>query len=212
MLGGVIVLVALFVIGLFVVYRAWLGYPPSRRAVIGRGEVAFLEAAAETFFPPGERMPVDGRAADLPGYADGYLVLLPTRQRYLIRALFVLFEQATLIFPARGVGAFRRFSSMSPEQRRAYLEGWATSRLYLRRMALDALKAVLIMGYLGHEENLRALGLAPWQIEPVVCEADLLYPPIGRPRSAVRYSRADLTHERPRARLREASAAGGQAP
>lgn len=199
------IVVALIVIAAFVGYRGWLGYPAARHACLSRGEAAFLTAAAETLFPPDPGLPLDGRAADLPGYADEYLAVLPARQRRLIRALLVLFEQATLIFPARGVGAFRRFSSMAPAQRKTYLEGWANSRLYLRTMAFDALKAVLILGYLGREENLGALGLAPWSIEPVVCPADLLYPPIGQPRSAVHWTEADLTHERPRAPLRAAA-------
>lgn len=202
---GVLLIVGLLVIGLFFVYRAWLGYPPSHHRVLGRGEAAFLTAAAETIFPGGAGLPLDGKAADLPGYADQYLDQLGVRQRRLIRAMFVLFEQATMIFPARGVGAFRRFSSMAPEQRQSYLAGWEGSRLYLRRMAFSALKAVLIMGYLGREENLRALGLAPWEIEPVVCEADLLYPPIGQPRSAIRWTRADLSSEQPRTPLRAPS-------
>jgi hypothetical protein len=97
---------------------------------------------------------------------------------------------------------------MTPEQRSHYFEGWADSRLYLRRMAFTALKAVLIMGYVGRDENLRALGLEPFAIEPVVCEADLLYPPIGSPRSAIRLTRADLSDRSPRAPLRTGTGEG----
>jgi len=180
----VFVLVASVLLALVLVRRLWLGYPPVGHVALGRGEAAFVTAAAETFFPPDDRLPLDGRAADLPGYVDRYLRVLPPRQRVLIRALFLLFEQATLLFPARGVGAFKRFSSMNAHQRRLYVEGWASSRLVLRRKAFDALKAVLVLGYLGREENLRALGLEPWSIEPVLHPADRRYPPIGRPTSA----------------------------
>ena len=69
------------------------------------------------------------------------------------------------------------------------------SRLYPRRMALAALKAVLIMGYIGHPSTLRYLGLEPFDIESPICEADLLYPPIGKLPSAIRYTEADLTPE-----------------
>lgn len=201
-------LVVSIVLVLFLARRLWVGYPPARHAALGRAEAAFVAAAAETLFPAGAGLPLDGRAADLPSYADAYLQALPGRQQRLIRALFLLFEQATLIFPARGVGAFRRFSSMSPDQRRTYLEGWAKSRLALRRMAFAALKAVLILGYVGREENLRALGLAPWAIEPVVCQADLLYPPIGQPRSAIVYTEADLDTGGPRPPLRAGAVEG----
>jgi len=208
----VIIVVASLVVGLFLVRRLWLGYPPTPHSVLGRGEAAFAAAAAETIFPAGAGLPLDGRAADLPGYADEYLRALPPRQRGLIRALFVLFEQGPLIFPARGVGAFRRFSSMNPEQRTTYLEGWSKSRLSLRRKALDALKAVLILGYVGRRENLAALGLTPFEIEPVRCEADLLYPAIGRPRSSIRWTAADLNDDAPRVPLRRAVGPDGSGP
>lgn len=204
-------LVSLLLAVAFVTWRLRIGYPPTSHAVIGRGDAAFLAAAAETLFPSPDGPLLDGRDADLPGYADRYLAALPVRQRRLIRALFVLFEQATLVFPARGVGAFRRFSSMTPDQRRAYLESWARSRLYLRRMALNALKAVMIMGYVGRDENLRALGLEPFEIAPVVCEADLLYPPIGQSRSAIRLTRADVNADAPRVPLRAAGSAAAAA-
>lgn len=200
--------VATLVLAAVVARRLWLGYPPTSCARLGRGEAAFVTAAAETLFPPHDRLPLDGRAADLPAYADDYLAGLPVRQQRLIRALFLLFEHATLVFPPRGIGAFRRFSSTTPEQRRVYLESWARSRLAVRRMALAALKAVLILGYVGREANLRALGLERWEIEPVVCEADLLYPPIGAPRSAIRLTREDLTVDRPRSPLRAAAGEG----
>lgn len=204
----VFILVTLLLLAGFVTWRFRIGYPVTRHVVLGRGEAAFLAAAAETLFPSPDGPLLDGRDADLPGYADRYLRALPIRQRRLIRAMFLLFEQATLIFPARGVGAFRRFSAMSPEQRNRYFEGWAGSRLYLRRMAFTALKAVLIMGYVGRDENLRALGLEPFAIEPVVCEADLLYPPIGAPRSAIALTRADLSDRAPRAPLRTGAGEG----
>lgn len=185
----------LVVIGLFLVHRLVLGYPrpPARLEAVGPWDAAFLNAAADTFFPADGPLPVAGRDAELAARTDRYLAQLPRRQRLLIRALFMLIEQSTLIFPARGVGAFRRFSSMSPEQREAVIQGWADSGLYLRRTAFSALKAVLIMGYLGHPECRRALGFEPFELDTPVCEADLLYPPIGAPKTSIRFGREDLT-------------------
>lgn len=188
-------LVILFAIGLFAAYRLRWGYPRPQRdlQVIGKGEAAFLDAAAETLFPPDEGMPLSGAEADLPGYADRYLAVLPIKQRRLIRALFLLFEQGTLLWPARGVGAFGRFSALSPEQRLRVLRGWEQSRLAPRRMAFTALKAVLILGYMGRPESLAALGMSAWSIESPIVEADLIYPPIGKGRKEIAYTRADLT-------------------
>jgi len=191
----VFVAVALVFVALFLLHRLVLGYPRPVEpyASIGRGDAAFLNAAAGTLFPAHDALPLSGEDADLSGYADRYLAALPRKQRLLIRGLFTLFEQSTLIFPAQGVGAFRRFSSLDPEQRESVLRGWAESGLYPRRLAFTALKAVLIMGYFGHPETLRSLGLKPFEMQTPVCEADLLYPPIGESPDSIAYTEEDLT-------------------
>ena len=177
------------------VWRLFLGYPPPRgryRHVTDR-EAAFLDAAAEAIFPAGGAIPLSGRAADLPSYADGFLESIPKQVRLQVRAMFMLFEQATIFFPAPGRGGRRRFSSLSEEQRVAVLQGWSTSRLFPRRLAFTALRAVLTMGYLGHPVVLRSLRLAPFEIPTPVCEADLLYPAIGARPESIRFSESDLS-------------------
>ena len=189
----------------FLAFRLFWGYPKPAREfqILARRDVAFLDAAADVFFPAGEGMPLSGKEADLPGYADDYLAQLPVSKRRLILALLSLFEQGPLLWPARGVGAFRRFSSLDPEQRVRVMQGWADSRLFLRRMAFSALKAVLILGYLGRSESLESLGFSPWSFESPVCEADLLYPPIGASRQQIAFTRDDLTEPSAGIPLRE---------
>lgn len=189
----------------FIGFRLLWGYPKPNRGyqVLAPRDAAFLDAAAEVFFPAHAGMPLSGLEADLPGYADDYLAQLPVQKRRLILALFSLFEQGPLIWPARGVGAFRRFSSLNLEQRVRVMHGWAESRLFLRRTAFSALKAVLILGYLGRPESLASLGFSPWSFQSPVLEADLLYPPIGESREKVAYTRADLTEPSPGIPLRE---------
>jgi hypothetical protein len=113
--------------------------------------------------------------------------------RLLMRLLFLLIEHATLVFPAPPPGGRRRFSSLSHEQRVAVLDGWRRSPLFLRRLVFTSLRAMLSMGYFASPAVLRRLALAPYDIATPVAEADLLYPPIGRPRSEIRWSAADLT-------------------
>ncbi len=179
----------------FLGFRLFWGYPKPQRdfQMLAPRDVAFLDAAADVFFPAGEGMPLSGLEADLPGYAEAYLSELPVQKRRLILALFTLFEQGPLLWPARGLGAFRRFSSLDREQRVRVMQGWADSRLFLRRTAFSALKAVLILGYLGRPESLASLGFTRWSFESPVGEADLLYPPIGESRDKVSYTREDLT-------------------
>jgi len=186
---------------LLVAFAAWAfarlfaGYPqpPPGLRLIRPREAAFLGAAAAATFPAGGAIPLAGEDAGVPAYADRFALALPPHLRLQVRAMFMLFEQATLFFPAPGPRGWRRFSALSPEQRIAALAGWANSRLFLRRLAFTALRAVLTMGYLGHPVAMRALRLAPFDIESPVCEADLLYPRIGAHPSTITLTPADLT-------------------
>jgi len=181
--------------GGYALTRVLAGYGPSQRQlrVLARREEAFLDAAAEATFPPGGAIEASGLDADLPSYADEWLSRVHPRIRILMRALLFLVEHATLFFPAPAPRGWRRFSALSPEQRAAVLEGWENSRLFPRRLVFSSLRAVLTMGYFSHPPVLRQLVLAPLAIESPVCEADLLYPPVGLGPEAIRHGPSDLT-------------------
>lgn len=174
--------------------RVFAGYarPADEIRVLAPREAAFLEAAAQATFPPGGAIPPSGGEAGIPAFTDRWLQVLPPRMRLLMRLLFFLLEHATLFFPAPGPGGFRRFSSLSPEQRANSLESWRTSRLFPRRLVFESLRAILTMGFFSHPPVLRQLGLAPLDFESPVCEADLLYPPIGRGPEAIVFTASDL--------------------
>jgi hypothetical protein len=169
------------------------GATPAPGPVLSRRERAFVDAAAEAMFPAGGAIPPSGHEARVTAYVERYVERVPGRIRLLMRLLFLLVEQATILLPAPGRGGRSRFSSLPVEQRMAALEGWRTSRLFPRRIVFTSLRAILCMGYLADPAVLRHLGVAPYEIAPVVLEPDLLYPPVGRPRSAIRWTRADLT-------------------
>ena len=175
--------------------RFCAGYPrPGRSyAVLAPREVALLHAAGNATFPAGGTPSPSGEEVDLAGYTDHWLTLVPPRMRLLMRLLLFLIEHGTLFLPAPGPRGWQRFSSLSTEQQAAALEGWRTSRFYPRRLVFMSLRAILSMGYLAHPRVLRQLRQAPLDFETPVCEADLLFPPIGRGPEAIRYSSADLT-------------------
>jgi hypothetical protein len=182
----------------FVAYALWrlfLGYPPrgERFRLLSAREAAFLDAAAEATFPAGGAIPLSGRDADLPGYADSFLDSLPSHLRLQVRAMLMLFEQATIFFPAPGPGGRRRFTALRSEQQVAVLRGWSESGIVLRRLAFTALRAVLTMGYLGHPIAMRALRLAPYDFPSPICEADLLYPRIGAHPDTIPFCEDDLS-------------------
>jgi hypothetical protein len=179
----------------YAIQRVFLGYPrpPADVRRLAAREVAFLHAAAEAMFPAAGAIPLSGLDADVPRYVDRYFAVLVPVRRLQMRLLFALIEQATIVFPAPGASGFRRFSALSRVQREAALQGWADSRLALRRLVFTALRAVLTMGYLGHPRALASLGLAPLELPRPVVEADLLYPRAGQPRSSIRFTRGDLS-------------------
>ncbi|MDJ0848744.1 MAG: hypothetical protein QNK04_10225 [Myxococcota bacterium] len=180
---------------IYALARFFAGYPRPARplGVLAPREAAFLDAAAEATFPPGGAIAISGCEAEVAAYTDRWLQVLHPRIRTLMRLLFFMVENATFFFWAPGPRGWRRFSSLEPEQQRAALEGWSESRIFARRLVFVSLRAVLTMGYFAHPGVLRQLDLAPRAVDTPVCEADLLYPPIGKRTEDIRYGLSDLT-------------------
>ncbi len=176
-------------------WRFWGGYPrPGRRLeALAPRELALVTAVSEAMFPEGGAIPPSGAQAGVPAYVDGYVARVPATVRLLMRLLFILVEHATVLWPGPGAGGRRRLSAQSVEQRVAVLEGWRTSGWFPRRLVFTSLRAILCMGYLADPGVLRHLGLAPYDFPSPVLEPDLLYPPAGQPRGAIRFGEADLT-------------------
>jgi hypothetical protein len=187
-------LLALAVLVGWALWRGFAGYPPAPGFTrLARREVAFLRAAGDTVYPPGGIPRASGSDARITEYVDEYFGMVPAQMRQLMRLLFFLVEQATFFFPAPGAGGRRRFSSLSAEQREAALAGWRSSSLPMRRLVFTSLRAVLTNCYVADAGVLRELDLAPFEIETPVLEADLLYPPIGRPPTEIVHHQEALT-------------------
>ncbi len=174
--------------------RFFLAYPRSAAGYqhLSRREVHFLTRAGEALFPPGGEIPESGAEADVAVYVDRFVGASHPRMRRLMRMLFFLMEQATFFLPAPGRGGMRRFSSLSLPQREAVIEAWSASRFFARRIVFSSLRAILTMAYLNAPAVMRRLRVAPYAIETPICEADLLYPRIGRGPESIPYTRADL--------------------
>ena len=170
-------------------YRFVAGYPkpPIALRALSPREYATIAAAALATYPRGGAIEPSGIDAGIPAHVDRFVAAQPEGTRRLVRLLLILIEHATLLFPAPGSGGRRRFSALEPEQQVDYLQGWQHSSLLPRRLAFVSLRAILTMGYFADPVVLRALGLAPRAIDTPVCEADLLWPPVGAPPSAIRF-------------------------
>ena len=179
----------------FLYWRFVVGYPPAPPGlgVLYRGEAAFIQAAAEVFFPGGAGVPVAGIDARLPHYIDRHLAALPRGKRWQIRALLLLIENLSLVIPGDEPGGRSRFSSLTAASRVSILEKLAGHSNSVLRLLFIALRGVLVLGYLGHPANLRGLGIAPFEIERAVSDAELLFPRIGGLVSSIQYGPEDLT-------------------
>lgn len=176
-------------------YRFLAGYPtpPIRCAALAPREYATIAAAALASYPRGGAIEPSGIDAGIPAHVDRFVAAQQPSTRLLMRLLFVLVEHATLLFPAPGSGGMRRFSALDQAQQVAYLTGWQNSRLLPRRLVFVSLRAILTMGYFGDPAVLRALGIAPRAFPTPVCEADLLWPRVGQPRSTIRHRPEDVS-------------------
>jgi len=104
-----------------------------------------------------------------------------------------LLEQLPLVMPGDEPGGRGRFSSLTLGSRVSILERLAGHDGLVPRTLFQALRAVLVLGYLGHPANLRELGVAPFDIEPGVSDAELLFPRVGGLMSSISFTEADRT-------------------
>lgn len=176
-------------------YRFLAGYPrpPLTLQALAPREYATVGAAALATYPRGGAIPPSGLDANVPLHVDRFVAAQRPGTRLLMRLLFVLVEHASLLFPARGRGGFRRFSALDDQQQIEYLHGWQRSALLPRRLVFVSLRAILTMGYFADPGVLRALGLAPRRVATPVCEADLLWPRIGEHPSTIRHRPGDVS-------------------
>jgi hypothetical protein len=186
---------ALLVLGGGFLARVSLGYPrpPRRYRALFRGEAALLASAAQAMYPPGGAIPPSGLDADIPGYVDRLMMASHPRIRWLLHLLVFTVEHSTLVFRAPGYTGWRRFSSLTAGQQVAVLDAWARSSLYFRRLVFTSLRSLCTLAYFAYPPVQRQLGVAPLAIETPVCEADLLYPPVGRLPAAIVHAPGDVT-------------------
>jgi hypothetical protein len=179
---------------LLVLRRVAFGYPrPEQRfRVLFRGEAAVIDAAALAMYPRGGAIDASGHDADIARYVDRLMQASVPRIRWLIHLLIFFIEHSTLVFRAPGHRGFRRFSALPHPQQVAVLDAWATSPLFFRRLVFTSLRSLCTLGYFAHPAVLEQLRIAPLAMGPRVCEADLLYPPIGRGRDAIRWRAGDV--------------------
>ena len=193
MFKGLLIIAVLSALAFVVHRRGFAGYKraPAGLAVLNQGEAAFVESVAEVMFPPSAGLAMSGLDAGLPHYIDRHLAALPRSKRMQIRLLFAVVEHVTLFVPGDEPEGHARFSSLSAAARIDLLRRLANHQQGQLRLVVTALRSVFVLGYLGHPANLTSIGLAPFEIEPVVSEAELLFPRIGGLPSSIPYEASE---------------------
>lgn len=116
-------------------------------------EYAVARAAAEALL-----VGVPVSAAAVAAAMDRELALAGEPMRADMKTVLGLIEHATPLG-----GRARRFTALTPAQRRAYLDGWAGSRFNLRRAAYQALRGfVVYFAYILPETRALTGFTGPW--------------------------------------------------
>jgi hypothetical protein len=115
-----------------------------------------IHAYAEALFPANGPIPISGPDAGAVEFMRQYLDRSQPRQRRLIRLLIEVSEFGPLLFgPTR-----QRFSRLALADRERYLAAGFVSPLYLRRITVLTMRALLTMAYFANDEVLTHIGMA----------------------------------------------------
>ncbi|MSP63723.1 MAG: hypothetical protein EXR72_25935 [Myxococcales bacterium] len=115
----------------------------ARLRVLSHKEYLILAAICRRMLAPDEGGAVSPDEIEAALVIDGYLAGLPDAISSDVRALLHLVEHTPLLFDLR----FSRFTHLDGAAQDAVLDGWATSRIDLRRRGFQALKALAMLGY-----------------------------------------------------------------
>ncbi|MSP62225.1 MAG: hypothetical protein EXR72_18210 [Myxococcales bacterium] len=115
----------------------------ARLRLLSQKEYLILAAICRRMLAPDEGGAASPDEIEAALVIDGYLAGLPEAITSDVRALLHLVEHTPFLFSLR----FARFTRLDAAAQDAVLEGWATSRIDLRRRGFQALKALAMLGY-----------------------------------------------------------------
>jgi hypothetical protein len=115
---------------------------------------ATIRAYADALFPADGPIPISGSDAGAVKYMRKYLARCQPRQRRLVKLLIVTSELGPLIFGPRR----RRFTLLSRSEQQTYIARGYASPIYLRRVIVLTMRALLTMAYFADDAVLRAIG------------------------------------------------------
>lgn len=129
---------------------------PVRPVKLGKGERRWTAGVLEALYPSGAVAGMPGaNDVNLIDFYDEYVSLLPLLSSVGLRAVIFLVAFTPFLF----IGSLRPVHRLSREKRELHLHRWATSNVYWIREGITLIKAATLMGYAGHPDVQRAIGM-----------------------------------------------------
>lgn len=123
---------------------------------LGKRERRWTEGVLEALYPSGATPGMPGAAdVNLIDFYEDYVSRLPLLSAVGLRLVVFL----VAFTPFLVVGSLRPVHRLSPRRRERHLHRWATSNVYWIREGITLIKAATLMGYGGHPDVQRALGM-----------------------------------------------------
>lgn len=116
-------------------------------------EYDIFRAIADRMIPPADGVP-GAVAVGVPDTVDTLIAGFDPDIQSQVRQLLALFEHGTFLFGFK----FHRFTELGAAEQDAYIGGWASSRLAVRRQGFMALKKFCMSVYYTHPASWPAIG------------------------------------------------------
>lgn len=115
---------------------------------------ATIRAYADALFPADGPIPISGSEAGAVEYMRHYLERSQPRQRRLVQLLFVACEWGPFVLGPRRC----RFTQLTRVEQQTFIAQGFASPLYLRRVIVLTMRALLTMAYFANPDVLCAIG------------------------------------------------------
>lgn len=124
------------------------------RTVLSEEEVAFVDALADTCFPPGNALGPSGSEAKVGTEIDAMVGRLFAREQRVVRALFALIDR----WPLLSMQSSQRFTALPIDERVAVMHAWEASSREERRGLASLLRVLVALPYFENPDVLAAAG------------------------------------------------------
>ena len=124
-------------------------------SLLSQEEVRFIEALADTHFPPGNALGVSGGDVGIAKGVDQRLGGMGPEEQTILRSLLALIDR----WPQINLSGLRRFSELSLDKRIHLLKYWEDSHSDAKRGLAELLRTVVSLHYFEDPRVLAAMGL-----------------------------------------------------